>query len=332
MSDDIAHVSLNVSDLGRAVDFYRALFGVEPAKHFKDYAKFEIQDPPLVLSLEPLYHRASDSFNHMGLRLSNPDAVKRAEARLKQAGLISDGAEDVECCYSRQTKFWLADPDRNLWEVYALTGEIAHRGSLTSSDALAARDRAGQFSTWEHKLGDEHRVPAHLGDGSVEQVRLRGTFNQPVGVETRRHLLAEVKRILKPGGEVLIHGLSADRPLESAFPRLPGPAALVSHAPTVGDVTGWLREAGFVGLYLHKLGERHNFEHEGIRMRELLIVAWKPATGGATATVVYKGPFPRVIDEDGREYRVGERTQVDAVTAARISHGLYSDQFVVIQN
>jgi catechol 2,3-dioxygenase-like lactoylglutathione lyase family enzyme len=331
MSHDIAHVSLNVSDLGRAVDFYRALFGVEPAKHYKDYAKFEIAEPPLVLSLEPLYHRASDSFNHMGLRLSNPQAVKQAETRLKQAGLISDGAEDVECCYSRQTKFWLADPDRNLWEVYALTGEIPHRGSLTSSDALAARDRAGAFATWEHKLGDEHRVPATIADASIEQVRLRGTFNQPVGVETRRQLLAEVKRILKPGGEVLIHGLSADQSLKSAFPRLPGPAALVSHAPTVDDVTGWLREAGFVGLYLHKLGERHNFEHEGVRMRELLIVAWRPAREGEPATVVYKGPFPRVIDEDGREYRAGERVDVDGPTAARLSRGLYADQFVVIQ-
>ena len=112
MNADRAHVALNVSDLDRAVAFYRALFGVEPAKHYKDYAKFEIQDPPFVLSLEPLYHRASDSFNHMGLRLADVAAVKGAEARLKAAGLVSDGAEDVECCYSRQTKFWLADPDR----------------------------------------------------------------------------------------------------------------------------------------------------------------------------------------------------------------------------
>jgi hypothetical protein len=114
-------------------------------------AKFELNEPPLVLSLEPLYHRASDSFNHMGLRLGSPEAVKQAETRLKQAGLISDGAEDVECCYSRQTKFWLADPDRNLWEVYALTGEIPHRGSLASA-------------------------PAQIADATIEQVRLRGTL------------------------------------------------------------------------------------------------------------------------------------------------------------
>jgi catechol 2,3-dioxygenase-like lactoylglutathione lyase family enzyme len=47
------HLSLNVSDLGRALEFYRTLFGREPAKRRADYAKFELDDPPLVLSLEP---------------------------------------------------------------------------------------------------------------------------------------------------------------------------------------------------------------------------------------------------------------------------------------
>ena len=47
------HLGLNVADLDRAVAFYRTLFGIEPAKHFADYAKFEVQDPPLVLALNP---------------------------------------------------------------------------------------------------------------------------------------------------------------------------------------------------------------------------------------------------------------------------------------
>ncbi len=42
------HTSLNVSDLGRSIDFYRVLFGLEPAKRRADYAKFEVPAPPLV--------------------------------------------------------------------------------------------------------------------------------------------------------------------------------------------------------------------------------------------------------------------------------------------
>ena len=127
--------------------------GVEPAKHYKDYAKFEIDEPPLVLSLEPVYHRAADSFNHLGLRLGSPGAVAKVQERLEQAGVLSEREDDVECCYSRQTKFWLSDPDTNMWEVYALTAELPHRGSLASSDALAARDRSGGDAAWEHRLG-----------------------------------------------------------------------------------------------------------------------------------------------------------------------------------
>jgi catechol 2,3-dioxygenase-like lactoylglutathione lyase family enzyme len=320
---------LNVSDLDRAVEFYRVLFGLEPAKHYKDYAKFELHDPPLVLSLEPMYHRASDSFNHMGLRLSSAEAVKAAEARMRERGLVADREDDVECCYSRQTKFWLADPDRNLWEVYALTGEIPHRGSLTSSDAIAARDRSGTMTTWEHKLGDANEVPSDVA--SIDQVRLRGTFNQPLDESTRKHLLAGVKRILEPGGEVLVHGLCADRPLPGAFPRLPGPAALVRHAPTALEVIGWLREAGFVQLFLQKLGEKNNFEHDGVRMRELMIVGWKPALAEEKALVVYKGPFQKVIDDEERVYPLGKAIEVDAAVAARLRKGPMADQFVFIE-
>lgn len=47
------HLSLNVNDLHRSIAFLTALLGVEPAKKRQHYAKFAIDDPPLVLSLEP---------------------------------------------------------------------------------------------------------------------------------------------------------------------------------------------------------------------------------------------------------------------------------------
>ncbi len=45
------HTSLNVTDLAWAIDFYRLRLGCEPAKQRRDYAKFELVEPPLVLSL-----------------------------------------------------------------------------------------------------------------------------------------------------------------------------------------------------------------------------------------------------------------------------------------
>ncbi|HVK67554.1 MAG TPA: ArsI/CadI family heavy metal resistance metalloenzyme [Polyangium sp.] len=334
MNSEKTHVSLNVGDLGKAVAFYRAFFGQEPAKHYKDYAKFELDEPPLVLSLEPVYHRSADSFNHLGLRLAAPDSVAGMQERLKEAGLLTEREDDVECCYARQTKFWLLDPDKNLWEVYALTGEITHRGSLSASDALAARDRSGVGATWEHRLGDALVFPLPHADASIEEVRLRGTFNVVMPEEARRTLLAEVRRILLPGGRVMIHGLASDRVLPGGFPRLPGPAALVRHTPLESEPLAWLVDAGFVGLYVQKLGARPNFEHAGARMRELMIVGFAPAVppeGAPPGIVVYKGPFRSVTDDAGRVYPRGERVPVDAATLASFERGPLADQFVVLK-
>jgi catechol 2,3-dioxygenase-like lactoylglutathione lyase family enzyme len=333
MKPDKAHVSINVSDLDRAVAFYRVFLAVEPAKHYKDYAKFELEEPPLVLSLEPIYHRAADSFNHLGLRLRDPAAVIDVQGRLERAGVLSEREDDVECCYSRQTRFWLIDPDKNMWEVYALTGELPHRGSLTASDALAARDRTGHVAAWDHRLGDPIASPLLLADASVEEVRLRGTFNAPMSADERGRVLGEAFRVLAPGGQIMIHGLATDRALAGGFPRLPGPAALVKHTPLESEPARWLVEAGFRGVYLQKLGELPNFEHDGMKMREIMVVGWKPeAAQGDGQTVVYRGPFAAAIDDEGRRYPRGERVVVDAATQAKLLRGPLADQLVFLRD
>ena len=80
------HASLNVSDLDRAVRFYAALFGVAPAKHYPDYAKFEIEDPPLVLSLKPKRACAGGPLNHLGLRVISIEQLRAIHERLKAVG------------------------------------------------------------------------------------------------------------------------------------------------------------------------------------------------------------------------------------------------------
>ncbi len=67
------HASLNVSDMVRAVAFYRELLGCPPAKQRPDYAKFEIDEPPLVLSLIPGHVAGGGPLNHLGLRVRSPD-------------------------------------------------------------------------------------------------------------------------------------------------------------------------------------------------------------------------------------------------------------------
>lgn len=123
------HVSLNVSDLKKSQRFYAALLGVEPAKAYADYAKFELTSPPLVLSLKPSWAVRGGVLNHLGFRVTNSAQLVEVQRRLETAGFRTARHDGVECCYAHQTKFWASDPDGALWEIYVLHGDIDHKGT-----------------------------------------------------------------------------------------------------------------------------------------------------------------------------------------------------------
>src|SRR5688572_6458198 len=81
------HASLNVSDLDRAIAFYRVLLGVEPAKVRADYAKFDLAEPPLVLSLIPGRPGPGGHLSHAGLRVRNAEELVEIQHRLEAAGM-----------------------------------------------------------------------------------------------------------------------------------------------------------------------------------------------------------------------------------------------------
>ena len=248
------HLSLNVSDLARSIDFYRILFGVEPAKRRADYAKFELSDPPLVLSLEPTPRAVGGPLNHLGFRMPDSATLVAMQERLERAGIQSQREEGVECCYARQTKFWVTDPDKTLWEMYTLDEDLDHRGQGQSLDEMIpdAAKRPAQNGSAVEQVVYEHRmlspVPERLPqpDASVDEVRLRGTLNMALDTPTQQRLVREALRVLRPGGRVFTHTLVGDRPLSD--PGLPGPAAGIQFVPTENEPSrllgvSWLREA-----------------------------------------------------------------------------------------
>ena len=113
-------LALNVSDLEQSVAFYSKLFGAEPAKLRPGYANFAIADPPLKLVL--LEHSGQGgSLNHLGVEVSDTDAVDAEQARLAKSGLTSVDERATTCCYARQDKFWVPDaPDGESWEIYTV--------------------------------------------------------------------------------------------------------------------------------------------------------------------------------------------------------------------
>jgi catechol 2,3-dioxygenase-like lactoylglutathione lyase family enzyme len=122
------HLSLNVRDLARSLPFYSALLGAAPVKVYKDYAKFEIDEPPLILSLKPKWAGVAGPLNHFGLRVRTLEELTAVQKRLEEAGYKPVRQDDVRCCYAHQTKFWVADPDGSLCEVYVLHEDFSEWG------------------------------------------------------------------------------------------------------------------------------------------------------------------------------------------------------------
>jgi catechol 2,3-dioxygenase-like lactoylglutathione lyase family enzyme len=320
------HLGLHTSDLDRAVRFYHVLFGIEPARRHPDFARFEVAAPPLVLVLYPNPREAGGALNHVGLRLPDSTALVAVQQRLEEAGIATQRQEGVECCYARQTKFWVTDPDRVLWEVYTLHEDIDHSGFDDPPATAAPTPRA----IWEHRLTDPWPERLPHADGALDEVRLEGSFNASAGSGAMDALLCEAARALRPGGRIEIHGLVGDRPFPGT-PNLPGLASLVRHVPVETAPLDALRRAGFGGLFYETLGDVHCFSVDGVEIREMRLVGWKPAGADwPSVPIVYKGPFDRVRDEDGTEYRRGEAVAVAWRQAERLRLGPAADHFTFL--
>jgi len=113
-------LAINVDDLEASIDFYRRLFGTEPAKVRAGYANFAVAEPPLKLVLiENPGH--GGSLNHLGVEVEDVDAVDIIQTRLAEVGLASVDERGTTCCYAKQDKFWVEGaPGGERWEIYTV--------------------------------------------------------------------------------------------------------------------------------------------------------------------------------------------------------------------
>ncbi len=134
------HLALTVSNVERSIPFYEALFGTSPEKVRPGYAKFSVTDPALNFTLnEGKRGETLGAFNHAGIQVATTDDVLAAKTRLVQAGLAAFDEMDTTCCYARQDKIWVRDPDGTPWEVFATheNSDVAGDGGLAVAEAEA---------------------------------------------------------------------------------------------------------------------------------------------------------------------------------------------------
>jgi catechol 2,3-dioxygenase-like lactoylglutathione lyase family enzyme len=334
------HLSLNVPDLARAVDFYSLLFGMKPAKRHDDYAKFELDDPPVVFSLVPHPPGPGASLSHLGIRAQSDETLQRFRERLEAAGICTQSQDGTVCGYARQNNLWVKDPFGNFWEIYRIEEDVRPEMVRKSLEGAAARiDTESCVAppeatvVWEHFVTNPmpERIPHD--NSTVDEVRLVGTFNSDLSESQRTFLLTESARVLKPGGKLLTHGLMSDRPFPGAQPKLAGLAAMVSRVPTQSEPIVAFRQAGFVGIQVVKYTEKPWFTHDGVELREVKLLAWKPGdeSSGEKRQVLYKGPFARIKADGGYLFERGQRVAVPQAMWQQLRRGATAEQFLFFE-
>lgn len=328
------HVSLQVNDINRSVEFYGRLLGLAPSKHFSDYAKFETDNPGLVLSLERRKEGTSEALSHLGIRLDSKNELITWSSKVAERGLDFQHLENVACCYADQSKIYLNDPDGILFEIYNVNRDLDPE---TKAAPTVVQDQSGSaIKSYDHVL--PAAFPQHLPfpDNALATIALRGTLNAALPDHVCHEILRECYRVLTPGGEVTLHMLVSDTEPEGEIPVMPEPASYVRRVPSEQAVWSLVREAGFTGLRADRFGAHHVFECRGSRFRELLLKAGKPAPVGSaknsTWTVTYLGPFPRIELENGTVFTSGKRQKIDAEALAIISGPTLKASFVILND
>jgi hypothetical protein len=60
------------------------------------------------------------ALSHLGLEVASTEGVLATRARWAEAGLVTRDEMDTNCCYARQDKTWVHDPDGYEWEVFVV--------------------------------------------------------------------------------------------------------------------------------------------------------------------------------------------------------------------
>ena len=115
-----AHLALNVRNVEQSIEFYRKMLGIEPSKVRTGYAKFDVQNPPLNLTLNEYPVTANGALSHLGIQVSSTEDVLAIRERWTTAGLLTRDEMQTSCCYAVQDKTWVRDPDGYEWEVFVV--------------------------------------------------------------------------------------------------------------------------------------------------------------------------------------------------------------------
>jgi arsenite methyltransferase len=206
--------------------------------------------------------------------------------------------------------------------------ELAER-YLKEKPIRAVADFAG-FEQFEHRIRREQPLVA---DESVDVIVSNCVLNL-VRPEDKKQLFAEMYRVLKRGGRAVISDIVSDEPVPQHLARDPDLwSACVSGAFQEEEFLRAFEEAKFHGIRLDDYRSEAYQTVEGIEFRAVTVTAYKGKEGPCIErqqAVIYRGPWKRVVDDDGHTLERGARMAVCDKTFRLYSQPPYEGQFILV--
>ncbi|MBI4051074.1 MAG: methyltransferase domain-containing protein [Elusimicrobia bacterium] len=184
------------------------------------------------------------------------------------------------------------------------------------------------YDVVEFRKGYLEKVPVE--DGFADVVSSNCVINLS---PDKRKVFAQMWRILKDHGRIVISDIVSDRPVPAALQaneKLWGEC--ISGALSEEEFLAFLEQAGFYGLRVLK--KMFWKEESGFRFYALTLCAYKYGKKAGCTYIgqkaIYHGPFKAVMDEEGHLFPRGEAVEVCTDTASKLSHLPYIGQFTVV--
>lgn len=135
------HIALNTDKLEASIAFYSKLFDTAPAKVRPDWAKFDLADPAVNLTLNRSNEAAQgNQISHLGVEVQDAETAARMDSYSQEQGLKTLVEDDVTCCYAVQDKTWVSDPNGHAWEFFFVKEDAQESGLESQAEKAPQRD------------------------------------------------------------------------------------------------------------------------------------------------------------------------------------------------
>lgn len=164
------------------------------------------------------------------------------------------------------------------------------------------------------ELAEELRLRQPLVESDSVDVVVSNCVLNLVSKTNRRQLFEEIYRVLRNGGRAVISDIVCDEEVPEEMQNDPELwSGCISGAFREDEFLKAFEEVGFYAVRILKLDKTPWRTVKGIEFRSMTVEAWKGKEGVClerNQAVIYKGPFRKVLDDDGHAMERGKRYAV----------------------